>query len=213
MRSDLDKLGNLLYYTMKTANKSEVLSNQLLPTFGTVVDVDDPEQRGRVKVILDEVNPLILEEYGMAQKDAIPSESDWIEPMVPFKGLQPRALKDRALRVPVIARNGDPNRLVFGDPIYDADQTKYAVSPQNSSMTRLPVYPSGQLPAASAENVGCMVVEEGGPQGYDWLCVCLNRGGYKWVRHIDLKHTHGGQARDSRGDREGSVNDNVRSTT
>lgn len=213
MKNDLERLGRILHYALKTASSSEVLSNQLLPTFGTVVDVNDPEQRGRVKVILDEVNPLILEEYGISQPGATPSESDWIEPMVPFKGLQPQALKDNSLRVPVIAKNGDPNRLVFGDPVYDASQTRYAVSPANSSMTRLPVYPSGQLPQATAENVGCMVVETGGPQGYDWLCVCLNRGGYKWVRHIDLRHTHSGQARDSRGDREGTINDNVSATT
>lgn len=213
MRNDLDRLGNLLYYTVRSSQKSEVLSNQALPTYGTVVDVNDPQKRGRVRVILDEVNPQILEEWGFEQKDAIPSESDWIEPLVPFSGLQPQAFQDNALRVPIIPRNGDPNRLAFGDPVFDADQTRYAVSPANSSMTRLPVYPSGQLPEASAENVGCMVVEQGGPQGYDWLCVCLNRGGYKWVRHVDLRHTHGGQARDSRGDREGTVNDNVSATT
>jgi hypothetical protein len=213
MANDLQRLGDLLQYVIRNSHNTEILSNQLLPTFGTVIDTEDPERRGRVKVILDEVNPLILEEYGYEQGDSTPTETDWIEPLVPFRGIQPKQLMDQRLRVPITARNGDPNRLAFGDPIYDASETNQAVVPQNSAMTRLPVYPSGQLPEPTQDNLGCMVVEQGGPQGYDWLCVCLNRGGYKWVRHIDLKHTHASQQSDSRGDSEGLVNDDVSATT
>jgi hypothetical protein len=86
--------------------------------------------------------------------------------------------------------------------------------PDNSSMTRLPCYPSGNLPDATAENVGCVIVETGGFQGLDWLTVCLKRsGGYKWVNMMDRLHTHDSQVNDSRGDREGLVNDDTKATT
>jgi hypothetical protein len=65
-------------------------------------------------------------------------------------------------------------------------------------MTRLPCYPAGQLPPATEDNVGCLIIELGGPQGYDWLMVCLKRaGGYKWVRHADRLHYHTGQLPDN----------------
>jgi hypothetical protein len=66
--------------------------------------------------------------------------------------------------------------------------------PDNSSMTRLPIYPSGELPPAGKENHGCMVIEEDGPMSSDWLCICLKRNGkYIWVRHVDLQHGHAGE--------------------
>ena len=115
--------------------------------------------------------------------------------------------------MPITPRDGDPNRLNFGDPVYDPSEFSEAKQPQNSAMTRLPCYPSGQLPEASVDNIGCMLIETGGPQGHDWLCVCLNRGGYKWVRHIDRLHIHLTQVPDSSGDSEGQVNDDVEATT
>jgi hypothetical protein len=84
--------------------------------------------------------------------------------------------------------------------------------PNNSSMTRLPIYSSGSLPPASEENHGCMVVEMNGPLNSDWMCVCLKRqGNYFWVRHIDMAHGHSGQndgkqPPDSSGDGEPPVN-------
>jgi len=83
----------------------------------------------------------------------------------------------------------------------------------NSAMTRLPVYPSGELPPPTEENIGCMAIEEGGPCDSDWLCVCLKRRGtYYWVRHIDLNHIHadqddGIQPSDSAGDGEAPVDE------
>lgn len=201
--SNLAQLGALLQYTARGAQQAQGLSNQLPPTYGEIVDVSDPENRGRVKVILDEVNPKILEEKGFSQGGAAPSQSDWIEPLNPFKGIQPKALV--GTRVPIMPRNGDPNRLSFGAPVHDPAEKQGAKPPANSDMTRLSVYPSGSLPAADAENVGCMVVETGGPQGYDWLNVCLKRaGGYKWVRMADRLHYHTGQLPDTDNDSEGN---------
>jgi len=98
-----------------------------------------------------------------------------------------------------VASNGQYQYALLQDVLYDPDllaqkaKNKLKV-PDNSSMTRLPVYSSGDLPPATAENHGCMVVESGGPMQSDWLCVCLRRNGkYLWVRHVDLAHGHAGQ--------------------
>lgn len=81
-------------------------------------------------------------------------------------------------------------------------------------MTRLPCYPSGQLPPATAENVGCCIVELNGFDGVDWLCVCLKRaGGYAWVNLMDRLHIHDSQVQDTGGDGEGQVNDDTHATT
>jgi hypothetical protein len=85
--------------------------------------------------------------------------------------------------------------------------------PNNSSMTRMPIYPSGELPPPGKENHGCTVIEEDGPMESDWLCVCLKRRGkYIWVRHVDLAHGHAGendgeQPPDSAGDSEQPVDE------
>ena len=95
----------------------------------------------------------------------------------------------------------------------DPGETGDAAAPENSDATRLQVFPSGSLPPADAENVGLMVVEEGGPCDSDWLCVCLKRRGtWLWVRHIDLNHIHadqddGRQPPDSDGDGEEPVDE------
>lgn len=209
--NSLDQLAGIMLRSFRGAQQAANLSGQMQNTYGTIVDVNDPLNAGRVKVILDQTNPDYLRGKGFEQSGE-PTKTDWIYPLVPVNGKQPAGLK--GARVPIFPRDGDPNRLNFGDPIYDPNEFSSARQPRNSAMTRLPVYSAGQLPAASEDNIGCMIVEEGGPQGYDWLMVCLKRsGGYKWVRHVDLKHTHGGQASDSRGDSEGVVNDSVEATT
>lgn len=209
-------------------------SNDLKPTFGIVVDVDDPERMGRVKVVLDQTNPDFLTADKFDQGNSQGTKTDWIKPDVPFKGLQPPSMV--GLRVPIKARNGDANRLSFGTPIYDPDEysaqggggksrsgggggsqddasqpSADGEMPAQSDMVRLPVFPSGGLPDASAENSGCMVMEQGGPMDSDWLCVCMKRKGeYMWVRHIDLAHGHAGeddgeQGADTDGDGEQPV--------
>ena len=185
-------------------------SNFAKPTYGKIVDTNDPEQRGRVKVIIDEVNPELHTEQGFKDEGQA-TVSDWMEPKVPFKGVQPEALVGK--RVPMEPKQGDPNRMFFGAPVNDPGETGDAAAPGNSDATRLQVFPSGSLPPADAENVGLMVVEEGGPCDSDWLCVCLKRRGtWLWVRHIDLNHIHadqddGRQPPDSDGDGEAPVDE------
>jgi hypothetical protein len=188
-----DQLAGLLLRSFRGAQQAANLSGQMLNTYGTVIDVADPEDLGRVRVILDAVNPdfLLGKDFEQAGE---PTETDWIYPIVPFIGRQPEALVERMARVPLVPRDGDPNRLNFGDPVYDPNEFEDAEQPMNSAMTRLPVYPSGELPFATEENIGCMVIEENGPCDSDWLCVCLKRRGeYYWVRHIDLNHIHADQ--------------------
>jgi len=189
---NLNELARFVHKADRGAQIAREWSNNMQPTYGTITDVIDPENRGRIKVVLDETNPEIVSEDGFNQTSAEPSVTDWIDPHIPFKGVQPEALVGK--RVPIQPRAGDPNRLFFGDPVYDPGETDKAEQPKNSAMTRLPVYPAGSLPSASEENIGCMVIEQGGPMDSDWLCVCLSRKGeYYWVRHIDLQHGHAGE--------------------
>jgi hypothetical protein len=169
---------------------------------GVIKDIDDPENRGRVRVVFDDMNPEIPQVSGAGDwsKERVGEEPDlshWIDVSPAFKGKQPKGLVGK--RVNISVSNGQYQYAVLNDVLYDpellAEKAKSKLTmPDNSSMTRLPCYNSGSLPPASAENVGCMVVETGGPLQSDWLCVCLQRNGsYYWVRHIDASHGHAGQ--------------------
>jgi hypothetical protein len=188
---------------------------------GTVVDVNDPEERGRVKVVFDDMNPSVPQvtgagEWSEERKGEKPDASHWIDTSPAFKGRQPPGLVGK--RVNINASNGQYQYAILQDVLHDpellaTDAKDKPEMPNNSSMTRLPCYPSGSLPPASAENVGCVIVETGGFDGMDWLTVCLNRGGYKWVNLMDRLHIHDSQAADSDGDSEGTVNDDTHATT
>jgi hypothetical protein len=189
---------------------------------GTIVDVNDPEERGRVRVVFDDHNPDIPQvtgagDWSKSRVGTEPDKSHWIDTSPAFKGKQPPGLVGK--RVNIAASNGQYQYAVLQDVMYDpqllaTDKKNDLKMPDNSSMTRLPCYPSGSLPPASAENVGCVIVETGGFDGMDWLTVCLNRGGgYKWVNLMDRLHIHDSQANDSRGDKEGTVNDDTHATT
>jgi len=189
---------------------------------GTIVDVDDPENRGRVRVVFDDHNPDIPQvtgagDWSKSRVGTEPDKSHWIDTSPAFKGKQPPGLVGK--RVNIAASNGQYQYAVLQDVMYDpemlaTDKKGDLKMPDNSSMTRLPCYPSGSLPPASAENVGCVIVETGGFDGMDWLTVCLNRGGgYKWVNLMDRLHIHDSQAADSDGDSEGTVNDDTHATT
>ena len=226
----ITELARLLNRADRGSQIAQELSGKLEPTFGTITDVNDPEERGRVKVVLDQVNPEFMEEDEYPQDGSQPTQSDWIKPDIPFRGIQPEQLI--GMRVPITARGGDPNRLSFGDPIYDPEETEELQwptgagqgrgrsggeggeeIPPNTAMVRAPVYPTGSLPPPGVENFGCIVIEEGGPCQSDWMCVCLKRRGtYYWVRHVDLNHMHadqddGRQPPDADGDGEAPVDE------
>lgn len=187
---------------------------------GVVKDVNDPEERGRVRVLFDAFSPDIPTNAGaegeFAGERAVtePELSHWIDVSPSFKGKQPAGLI--GTRVSIVTSDGDYKYAVLGDTLYDPERlTETAASklkqPRNSSMTRLPIYSAGSLPPACKENHGCIVIEEGGPMNSDWTCVCLKRNGkYIWVRHVDLQHGHAGeddgsQNPDSHGDSEAPV--------
>ena len=189
---------------------------------GTIVDVNDPEERGRVRVIFDDMNPDIPQvtgagDWSKSREGSDPDKSHWIDTSPAFKGKQPDGLVGK--RVNIAASNGQYQYAVLRDVMYDpqllaTDKKGDMKMPDNSSMTRLPCYPSGSLPPATAENVGCVIVECGGFDGMDWLTVCLKRsGGYAWVNMMDRLHIHDSQVSDSDGDSEGTVNDDTHATT
>jgi len=168
---------------------------------GTIVDVKDPKNRGRVKVIFDDVNPNLpqqtgSDEYSDKRVGEKPDESHWIDTSPAFKGRQPEGLVDK--RVNISISNGQKQFAILEDVMFDpqilatSEKDKLQM-PNNSTMTRMPIYPAGELPPPCEENHGCSVIEKGGPYGDDWLCICLKRGGrYLWVRHIDMQHAHAG---------------------
>jgi hypothetical protein len=186
---------------------------------GKVVDVDDPENRGRVRVIFDDMNNEIPQvtgggEYSKERVGSDPDISHWIDVSPAFAGKQPPGLIGK--RVDISVSNSQYQYAILNDVLHDPESlaSQKLPMPNNSTMTRLPCYPSGSLPAATAENVGCVIVQTNGFQGLDWLTVCLKRGGgYKWVNMMDRLHTHASQVNDSRGDREGLVNDDTMATT
>lgn len=169
----------------------------------TIKDVDDPENRGRVRVLFDDFNRDIPQSVNAGQgsdqriADDDPQLSHWINTIPAFKGKQPKSLVGK--RVGVMITTGGYQASVMLDTIYDPESLtdkagKKYKQPNNSTMTRLPVYDSGELPPPCEENHGCTVIENNGPLQSDWLCVCLKRNGeYMWVRHIDVSHGHAGQ--------------------
>ena len=202
MGRNLEQFGKLLNNYNQAAQYARDNAGILRETAGRVIDIEDPEEMGRVRVVLREVDPKYLEENGLPQGEAKETESDWINPFPAFKGKQPKSLLEK--RVKIMPSQGDPNKMIFGDVLYDIDDDPTIKEmPNTSNMTRLPVYKAGELPPATKENVGCVIVEEAGPNGNDWLMVCLKRyGTYKWVRHIDRLHYHDGQLPDN--DSEGN---------
>lgn len=168
---------------------------------GIIKDVQDPEDRGRVRVVFDDMNPEIPQVSGAGifsqeREGKEPDLSHWIDTSPAFKGKQPEGLVGK--RVNISVSNGQFQYAILQDVMFDpgilaekpAEKLK---RPNNSSMTRLPIYEAGKLPLPCEENWGCTVVEAGGPYGNDWLCVCLRRDSkYIWVRHSDLQHGHAG---------------------
>lgn len=191
---------------------------------GKIVDVEDPEERGRVRVVFDAMNaqdipqaPGTSEEFAGPRLGEEPVQSHWIDTSPAFVGMQPKGLIGK--RVNIVLSNGQYQYAVLGDVLHDPQSlTPEAAEeldpPNNSNMTRLPVYPSSEIPPASEENVGCIILEQDGPDDEDWLMVCMKRKGiYCWVRMVDRLHFHTGQLEDSMGDREERTYDEVVVTT
>lgn len=185
-----------------------------------IVDVDDPKELGRVRVLFDAMNGKDLPQLEGAGKYSGPRDgeggnlSHWLDTSPAFKGKQPPGLVGK--RVNVVLSQGQYHYAILNDVIYDpqnlVDSSAQELEiPNNSPMTRLPVYPAGELPPPCKENHGCTVIEEGGPMDSDWMCICLQRDGeYMWVRHSDLAHGHAGgndcsQQVDSAGNKESPV--------
>ena len=168
---------------------------------GTIVDVEDPKEQGRVKVIFDDMNPDIPQGTGVGEFSdkrvgEEPDQSHWIDTSPAFKGKQPKGLIGK--RVNISVSNGQFQFAVLQDVMFDpqilatSEKSKLKI-PNNSTMTRMPIYEKGNLPLPCEENWGCSVIEAAGPYGNDWLCVCLRRDSkYIWVRHVDMQHGHAG---------------------
>lgn len=193
----------------RSAKLAQDLSGRSLGSLkGKVVDVNDPENRGRIKVLFDNMSPMVRE-----QPDSEQYTSHWIEASPSIVGKQSKLLIGS--RVVIQPTDGNMGQSVIQDIIYDPETESVNAEemPKSSTATRLPIYNSGELPPACPENRGLTVVEADGPMGSDWLCTCLKRRGtFIWVRHCDLAHGHAGQndgdqGSDSDGDGEAPVNE------
>jgi hypothetical protein len=186
MANELQRLAEELLMVKTTAAKgAEGAQTQSKTMVGTVVSVNDPLGQGRIQVIPDEFSP---NDTGQTSSyKATPTS--WIATQDGFIGKQSSLLVGQ--RVVLSTVGNDPNKLVVGNVVHDENSGAPAVG---TTMTKLPLYPSGSLPKPCPANLGCQVVELDGPMKSDWLCVCLRRNGeYLWVRHIDLNHGHAGQ--------------------
>lgn len=144
---------------------------------GVVVDVADPLKMGRVKVVVD-------------SKDGgeVAYASEWIPVAEPFSGTQPETLI--GTRVDLTATDSDFQKLIVSNIIRDEESKE---APKNTTMVRLPAYPKGSLPPATKENLGCMIVVESKAYDWDFICVCLGKGGsYYWVPLSHHNHEHKG---------------------
>ena len=204
MAGSVDILAQRLLQTQTRLNYQERATKGVRT--GTIVSTDDPDNRGRALVLMDTEN----ENYvgaGVESRNA--SQTYWVNSVPAFVGQLPPTMKGQ--RVMLHTGNNDEGQLFIQDVIRDG-MDKDAPA-QSSTMTRMPMYPSGSLPPAGAENLGCTVVELDGPCDSDWLCTCLRRRGkYLWIRHIDLNHIHqdqddGRQPSDSAGDSEAPVDE------
>ena len=181
----------------------------------TIIDVDDPEERGRVKVIFDDMNtkkPQVEGSGTYGNRKGKDQQNQWVDFSPAFKGKQPKRLVGK--RVTIDMTDAQYQYGVVRDVIWDEGVlTKKTKQPNTGTMVRLPCYESGEFPPPTKENVGLMAVELNGPMNADWLCVVLKRQGkYIWVRHVDLQHGHAGendgkQPPDSAGDSEPPVNE------
>ena len=74
--SSLNQLARMLQKSDRAAQIAQEWSNNMQPTYGTIIDIEDPEEQGRIKVTLDEMNPEILTEKGFDQGSAQATVTD-----------------------------------------------------------------------------------------------------------------------------------------
>lgn len=144
---------------------------------GEIVDVKDPLKMGRVKVVIDSKNG-----------GEVAYQSEWLPVAEPFVGNLPESLI--GARVDISATDGDMQRLMVSSIIRDEESKE---QPQNTTMVRLPIYKSGNIPPATKENLGCMIVIQDDEYGWDFVAVCLAKNGeYFWNRLSYHSHEHRG---------------------
>lgn len=183
---DLKKLADEIIQMKSVTNRLTPLAHLQPGTMaGTIVSVNDPLDRGRVKVVTDNFNPNDSGQTSSYQA----TTTAWATVTNSFIGKQSEMLVGQ--RVFLHTVGNDPNNLVVGDVIHDDNSVSPALG---NTMVRMPMYSAGNLPKPCAANLGCTVIELDGPCSSDWLCTCLRRRGtYLWIRHVDLNHIHADQ--------------------
>lgn len=147
-----------------------------------ITDVDDPLERGRCKVRLDNFT---------AADGSIAYSTDWCQTVTTSisNGKLPRSLVGKKV-------------LVF--PINQSYES-VAVNINNS----LVYTESDVLPGASAENLGVKIIRTVGSEAFTATCLLRNNV-YAWIDSCDLKHGHAtgdtqDQDNDTGGDFQASI--------
>jgi hypothetical protein len=195
MGKELDRLGRLLMEAERASQTTLELKKRHWGLItGVIVDIQDPNGKGRVRVAPDNFEGDSATEY-------------WCSVAGSFEGLQPKAMVNQ--KVLIAPLEGSPYRykiiaLLDGDVgLYDAGTAmgeynakfsaadeaalndRKSLSARSGFMTRLPVYnlrDGDSLPKCHQKNSGVLVVLDDGYDAYQLTCLRY-RGGWKWIKY------------------------------
>lgn len=188
MKLENSKFVTLLTEMEKSSTLARDLEGRTLGSVrGTVVDVADPENKGRVKVIVDGF-----------KKNEEESYSYWVDVQVPFRGRQSKKLI--GARVAINPTFSDLNRSVISSVIFDEEPEEEGGDPPTeipgiTMMNRVPVYNAvSTIPEPNKENHGCVVTKDRFPMNGDKITICVRNwdGSYSWETLVDIKRPSGG---------------------
>ena len=131
----------LAHYSTQRDAIDEIAGGPKGSVRGTIVSVDDPEKRGRVQVIFDDMNPdkpQIEGSNSYGPRSGVASKSHWIDCKPAFKGKQPKRLVGK--RVSIQATDAQYQYAVLDDVLWDEGVlTKATQQPDTGTMVRLQI--------------------------------------------------------------------------
>ncbi len=204
MSSDQPKALNALAHLLHQTEKSIRVTNDIQqrhygPITGVIVDVDDPSEKGRVRVKLDPFK----QEYVV---------EEWMPCINSFQGIQPKLLIGQKVLIAPLEGSTHLYRIIG---LLDGDLGTYDPSTQQGEfdqhidnndykslqdlkqmtsrtgfMMRLPVYsvPAGDnLPVCHSKNHGVNIIFDDGLNSYQLTCLRV-KGGFGWITNQRQKY-------------------------
>ena len=197
--NELDRLSKILVDSQRSSRLTrDINSRHWGAVTGKIVDVDDPFEKGRVKVALDSFK----QQY---------STEDWIPVVGAYSGKQPRSLLGQKVLISPIEGSLYLYRVVgvvdgdigtyepsteFGTFDQHIDNTDYRylqdqeqLKAKSGLMSRLAVYEKlrgDSLPKCDQGNHGGEVVWDNGVDSHRLTCLRY-KGGFKWTTDVRKK--------------------------